>query len=111
LKLIVPVLPVRVPPLPKLPPILTLPAPVKVNWACAAVPLKLILPLKLAVPVLILKILVSPAAPPGMASVVAPERVPASRAKSEPEVLVGVVMVIAPVSTNVLVLSAKVIPL
>ncbi len=111
LKLIVPVLPVKVPPLPKLPPMFNLPASVKVNWAGAAVPLKVILPLKLAVPVLILKIVFRPAvALPAMEREVAPERVPASTAKSEPGEAVAAFMVIVLVRVSELVLAAKVKP-
>lgn len=102
LKLMVPVDDVvNVPPLPKLPPTFTVPAPVEVNLACAAVPLNVMEPVTVIVPVLTLTVAKRPAvALPGIAMLAA-LRMPAPTIRFV-VAAVGAVMVTAPLMFRVI---------
>lgn len=91
---------VNVPPLPKLPPIFRVLAPVEINLACAAVPLNVIEPVMVIVPVLTLTVANRPAvALPGMAMLAA-FKIPAPTVKFV-VAAVGAFMVMAPLTVKV----------
>ena len=102
LKFTVPVLAVNAPPVPRLPPIFSVPAPVKVNLATVAAPTNAMLPLTLIVPVETLTSEVLGAKPEVMVMLAA-FNVPVPTAICLITFAVGAAIVMAPFTVNELV--------